>query len=131
MVTAKEYKGYIIINDLYAIKIEENKKSKKSWYLQDKKILVSDKEFFINLVNEKDNILLEQLERKYIKSEIIPMTYNIKTKSINGYIRYNPFKNNYSVCTGKPSDRTCLSWEYDNIKSAVDCLVDYSNQKLF
>ena len=35
--------------------------------------------------------------------------------------------NNFKVCTGKPSDASCLSWSYDNITDADATAVEYCN----
>ena len=43
------------------------------------------------------------------------------------------YKNTYSVKTGKPSDDSCLSWRYDNLKdaekTASEYFENYTNKK--
>lgn len=41
------------------------------------------------------------------------------------YIRFYEKTNTYIVCTGKPSDVSCLSWEYDNLASAENTANEY------
>lgn len=47
------------------------------------------------------------------------------------YIRQD--KDKFSVCTGKPSDISCLSWEYKNLtdaeKTAKEYFMNYTNRK--
>lgn len=46
-----------------------------------------------------------------------------KGNKIICYITYS--SNKYSVCTGKPSDSHCLSWNYDNLESAKITATEY------
>lgn len=46
------------------------------------------------------------------------------------YIRFYENTNTYIVCTGKPSDYSCICWSYDNLTSAENTANEYvSNLK--
>lgn len=44
-------------------------------------------------------------------------------KKIVCYIKQH--KNTFYVCTGKPSDATCISWTYSNIEEAKQTAENY------
>lgn len=125
---------WLVINNMYALKIVENKKHLKFYDLQDKKIVSNDKEEFIRIANNSiygaNEILISDVYEKYIKNYKFPITYNIVNNKINGYIKFSPLKAKYIVCSGKPSDKTCFSWEYDTIIEALDGLIDITKDKV-
>lgn len=63
----------------------------------------------------------------------ITTSNNVTTYKFNGkikcYIRH--YENKHIVCTGKPSDATCISWTYDNLEdakfTATEYFADYTN----
>jgi hypothetical protein len=55
-----------------------------------------------------------------------PLLYK-KDKKIICYIKQN--SNGFIVCTGKPSDATCVSWQYDNLKDAEFTANEYFNNR--
>ena len=61
---------------------------------------------------------------------MIVKTYKLK-KRIICYICKE--KDKFLVCTGKPSDISCLSWEYKNLtdaeKTAKEFFRNYTNRK--
>ena len=61
---------------------------------------------------------------------MIVKTYKLK-KRIICYIRQE--KDKLFVCTGKPSDISCLSWQYENLtdaeKTAEEFFRNYANRK--
>lgn len=54
----------------------------------------------------------------------------IKKFRVNGriraYIEENG-KGKYLTCTGKPSDYSCLSWEYDTLEEAERSAIEFIN----
>lgn len=48
-----------------------------------------------------------------------------KERKIICYIKQNA--NGFIVCTGKPSDASCLSWQYNNIQEAQKTAKEYFN----
>lgn len=48
-----------------------------------------------------------------------------KGQKIICYIKH--FANKYVVCTGKPSDPTCISWEYEDYEDAAKTAKQYFN----
>lgn len=40
---------------------------------------------------------------------------------------YATLRGTYRLCTGKPSDIQCISWEYDNVQDAVNTGNEYFN----
>ena len=53
---------------------------------------------------------------------MIVKTYKLK-KRIICYIQQE--KDKFFVCTGKPSDISCLSWEYENLTDAEKTAEEY------
>lgn len=53
---------------------------------------------------------------------MIVKTYKLK-KRIICYIRQD--KDKFFVCTGKPSDVSCLSWQYENLTDAEKTAEEY------
>lgn len=51
-----------------------------------------------------------------------------KNRRIICYIQAN--KKGWEVCTGKPSDASCLSWQYDNLKDAEKTANEYLKEAL-
>lgn len=43
------------------------------------------------------------------------------------YIRH--YENKHIVCTGRPSDITCISWQYDNLQDAEKTAKEYFNNR--
>ncbi|MBB3125248.1 hypothetical protein FHS04_002792 [Mesoflavibacter sabulilitoris] len=61
-----------------------------------------------------------KVKHQNIKSVI--QTFKHKNKVIV-YIKTE--KRGFKVCTGKPSDRTCISWDYDNYNAAMLTAIEY------
>ena len=53
-----------------------------------------------------------------------PILYK-KGRSIICYIKYSERSNKFLVCTGKPSDGSCISWTYDNFDDAKYTAEEY------
>lgn len=51
--------------------------------------------------------------------------YKSKRNKIICYIRQQGAR--YDVCTGKPSDASCLCWHYDNLEAAEETAAEYVN----
>lgn len=51
-------------------------------------------------------------------------TFKLKNRIVCYIVHYG---NTWRVCTGKPSDRECLSWCYDNLPAAEATAVEYYN----
>lgn len=58
-------------------------------------------------------------------------TYKHKKRIICYISKYNSnftdYKDKFVVSTGKPSDRSCLAWQYTNLKDAEKTANEYFN----
>ena len=53
---------------------------------------------------------------------MIVKTYKYKKRIICYIVNYSDI---WRVCTGKPSDKECLSWAYNNISDAENTASEY------
>lgn len=114
-------------------------KSTKTYIIEKSNLSLEKQGFYYNVQILIDNYysgngkfcktlkeVLEYLSNEIDFIKILERNRQILYKKENRIICYiNCFNDKFIVCTGKPSDHSCIAWTYDNLKSAKNTAAEY------